>query len=166
MAADRGRVWAATERGLYQRGDQGWRRVAQLGEARFDQRRGRRRARGRGRRRQALRAAPAGAQGSTGFVEVPYHHGPPRSAALAASGLWVSDAQGLYRLGDGTNHAVAAPFRGGGLAAVGAGVLLAGKGGVWTRDGLAAAWRELSPRPARALADRRCRLPGPPGGSR
>ncbi len=156
LAAEGGRVWAATERGLYQRGAQGWHRVAELGEARVDQVEA---AAGR------VVAAAAGKlyelrpQGPKRFAEVPYHHGPPRSTALAATGLWVSDARGLYRLGDGSNHAVAAPFAGGGLAAAGGGVLLAGKGGVWARDGLAAAWRELSPQPARALRTGDARYP-------
>jgi hypothetical protein len=156
LAADDGRVWAATERGLYERNAQGWRRVPELGEARVDQ------VVANGGR---VVAATAGKihelrpQGSARFAEVPYHHGPPRSAALAASRLWVSDGKGLYRLGDGTNHAVAAPFAGGGLAAAGTGVLLAGKGGVWARDGLAAAWRELSPHQARALPTGDARYP-------
>ncbi|HZI63423.1 MAG TPA: hypothetical protein VFE44_01515 [Thermoanaerobaculia bacterium] len=156
LAADGGRVWAATEAGLYERNALGWRRVAELGQGRVDQVEA---AGGR------VVAASGGKifelrpQGSTRFTEVPYHHGPPRSAALVASGLWVSDAKGLYRLGDGTNHAVAAPFAGGALAPAGDGVLLTGKKGVWTRAGLASAWRELSPRPARALATGDARFP-------
>lgn len=150
--ADAGpRLYAATERGLYERSAGSWSKVAELGDRRIEQV-------ATGDDRVLVRTPGELFERRDGFfVPVVYHHGPPAGAALVAGALWVSDAAGLYRLTADANHTIATPFAGGRLARFEDRLLLSGEGGVWSRGGGDAAWSELASGPARALptGDRR-----------
>lgn len=140
------RVWAATERGLYERRAGEWSPVMAFGERRVEQVLA-----GDGRlvvrtHDEVWERKPAGE-----FVRTPYAHGRPRSAALRAGELWVTDAAGLYRVADGSNHTVAAPYSAGRVAAFGERLVYAGEEGTWVRDEPAEPWMELGSKPSRVL---------------
>jgi hypothetical protein len=161
LAAHEGRVWAATERGLWSRGVDGvWHRVQELGEGRVDQLAA-------GPRRLAARAGAKHYQLATvverlklkndhvdvhreKWVEVAYRHGEPRSVSVAQGALWVTDAEGLYRLAEGENHTLPAPLRGGRLTAAGDQLLLTGSSGAFRRTA-SGSWTELAGGASRAL---------------
>lgn len=138
-------AYAATERGLYQRRGVDWHRLPELGEERIDQLVS-------DGRQLVARAASALYELRQGrFVKAPYKHGPPHSAAYFGDALWVSDGQGLYRLTQGANHTVAAPFTGGRLQRLDDQLLLSGPGGAWARPGTDASWVEITSKPSRLL---------------
>jgi photosystem II stability/assembly factor-like uncharacterized protein len=132
------RVFAATERGLFERSGDAWRQVAELGERRVEQ------VAAEGERVVARAADGLWELAGDRFVPAPYRHGRPRSAALFDQALWVSAADGLYRLTAAENDAVPAPLAGGRLdrlaSTAGDRLLLSGSGGVWMRTGSAAPW--------------------------
>jgi photosystem II stability/assembly factor-like uncharacterized protein len=148
LAVADGELWAATEQGLFVAGaGRPWQRVGELGSVRVEQVVA-------GDRRVVARLAGGLAERLPGhglFTTVPYRHGTPRSLALVDHALWVADADGLYRLAEGENHTVTAPFRGGRLGLLGFGLLYSGDQGVWLRDTLAAPWQQLHDRPGRTL---------------
>jgi hypothetical protein len=92
------------------------------------------------------------------FVPVPYKHGAPRSATFYGNALWVTDAQGVYRLTADANHTIPAPFAGGRLQPVAGQLLLWGSGGVFARNGGTGGanndgdWTELVHEPSRLLS--------------
>jgi photosystem II stability/assembly factor-like uncharacterized protein len=141
-----GRVYAATERGLYERRGVDWFRLKELGEGRVEQlaRDGAR----------LVARTPSGLWELSGgkFVQRPYKHGPPRSAAFYGDALWVSDAQGVYRLTKEANDTITTPFSGGRLHRLEDQLLLWGSGGAWTRTAPEASWIELTKVPSRVLA--------------
>lgn len=144
------RAWAATERGLYERRDGRWTRLDAFGESRVEEvitRDGRVVARTRDGVWELLR----GSNGAERWVKTPYHHGPPRSAALRGGELWVTDAAGLYRVADGANHTVAAPYAAGRVAAAGARLLYTGVDGAWIRGGISEPWMPLADGPVGVL---------------
>ncbi|HXO22563.1 MAG TPA: YCF48-related protein [Thermoanaerobaculia bacterium] len=145
LAVREGRAYAATERGLYQRLGQDWHRVQELGEQRVEQ----------------ILTADGALVVRTGaglyewkgdrFAPVAWKHGPPRSAAVYGNALWVTDAQGVYRLTRDANHTITSPFAGGQIHRLGDQLLLAGAGGAWA----------LSTDPAPMwvqLTDKACRI--------
>lgn len=142
------RAWAATEGGLFERREGAWRRVESLGETRVEEvltQGGR-----------LVVRTPEGVwerEGGSGgtFVETPYAHGRPRSAALLAGEIWVTDAAGLYRVADGSNHTVAAPYAAGRVAALGERLVYTGEEGTWLRGELAEPWQLLGSEPSRVL---------------
>jgi len=144
------RAWAATERGLYERREGRWTRFDALGEARVEEV-----IAGDGRvvarTREGVWELLWGADGVERWEETPYHHGPPRSAALRGGELWVTDAAGLYRLAEGANHTVAAPYAAGRVAAAGARLLYAGADGAWTRGEISEPWEPLADGPVGVL---------------
>lgn len=144
-----GRLYAATERGLYERRGVAWFRLAELGEGRVEEVvvEG---------ERIAVRT-PSGLWELAGgkFVPRPYKHGTPRSAAFFGGALWVSDAQAVYRLTEATNDTVAIPFQGGRLGRLADQLLLWGSGGTFVRaDGPPAEtpWAEVTREPSRIIA--------------
>jgi hypothetical protein len=144
------RAWAATERGLYERRDGRWTRVEAFGEARVEDviaRDGRVVVRTRDGVWELLR----GADGAERFAKTAYHHGPPRSAALRGGELWVTDAAGLYRVAEGANHTVAAPYPAGRVAAVGTRLLYTGGDGAWARGEISEPWVPLADGPVGVL---------------
>ncbi|HUP42027.1 MAG TPA: hypothetical protein VM599_02335 [Thermoanaerobaculia bacterium] len=157
------RVWAATERGLLERREGRWTRVEAFGEARVEEvlaRDGRVVVRTSDRVWELVSGEPAGGKaGAERFVETPYHHGPPRSATLRGGELWVTDAAGLYRVADGSNHTVAAPYPAGRVASLGDRLLYSGSDGAWTRAGAAEPWVPLASGHARVLATGDLRFP-------
>lgn len=145
------RVWAGTERGLFERRDGLWKRVEAFGERRVEA------VLARGGRvvvqthdgvwELERGSGPSGER----FVKTPYSHGAPRSAAIRGEDLWITDAAGLYRVADGSNHTVAAPYDAGRVMAVGDRLLYSGPKGAWAREDLAEPWVPLTTRPARIL---------------
>ncbi|HKH44061.1 MAG TPA: hypothetical protein VKM72_05290, partial [Thermoanaerobaculia bacterium] len=95
------------------------------------------------------------------FTKRPYKHGPPRSAAFYANALWVTDAQGVYRLTADANHTIPAPFAGGRLFRLEDQLLLWGPGGTFMRSGVGpdADWTELDHEPSRVLSTGDARRP-------
>jgi photosystem II stability/assembly factor-like uncharacterized protein len=140
-----GRLYAATERGLFERRGADWFRLKELGEGRVEQI-------AVDGERIAVRTPDALWDLVGGkFVQRTYKHGPPRSAAFYGDALWVSDAKGLYRLTQEANHTVDAPFTGGRLLRLADQLLLAGPGGAFARPGPDAAWTELTGKASRLL---------------
>lgn len=143
------RVWAGTERGLFERREGLWERVDTFGESRVEA------VIARGGRvvvqtHDGVWELERGDAGER-FVKTPYSHGAPRSAAIRGDGLWITDATGLYRVVDGSNHTVAAPYEAGRVATVGDRLLYSGPKGAWARGDLADPWVPLTTRPARVL---------------
>jgi photosystem II stability/assembly factor-like uncharacterized protein len=139
-------VYAATERGLFERRGADWFRLAELGTNRVEQ----------------LSAAAGGrlvARTATAlfelrdgrFVPQAYKHGPPRSAAFFGDALWVTDGSGLYRLTRDANHTIPTPFNGGRLQRVEDQLLLSGSAGTFSRTGAEGDWQELTKEPSRLL---------------
>lgn len=165
------RAWAATERGLFERRDGAWRRVEGFGEARVEEviaRDGRVVARTRdgvwelAPGEPAPAGAPAAALAAAAaerFVKTAYHHGPPRSATLRGSELWVTDAAGLYRVADGSNHPVAAPYPAGRVTSLGDRLLYSGRDGAWVRGEVSEPWVPLASGPVKVLATGDARYP-------
>jgi photosystem II stability/assembly factor-like uncharacterized protein len=131
-------VYAATERGLYERRGVDWHRVPELGLERVEQ---------------LVMEAPPPERPEAGgarfavrtpdgiwdlvkgsFVRRPWKHGPPRSAAFYGGALWVTDAQGVYELTSDSNHTIASPLTAGRVYRLGEQLLLAGAGGAWLRS--------------------------------
>lgn len=154
--AARGRVWAATESGLFERRDGRWSRVDAFGESRVEAvipRAGRVVVRTHEGVWELERSSgPSGGAGSAErFVKTPYSHGRPRSAAIRGGDLWVTDAAGLYRVAEGSNHTVSAPYAAGRVAAVGDRLLYTGTKGAWSRKELTDPWVPLTSKPSRLL---------------
>ena len=144
-----GRLYAATERGLYERRGAAWFRLPELGEGRVEE------VAVEG-ERLAVRT-PSGLWELAGGKLVPraYKHGTPRSATFFGDALWVSDAEAVYRLTEKTNDTVAVPFRGGRLGRLPDQLLLWGSGGAFVRaDGPLTdiSWSELTRDPSRVIA--------------
>jgi photosystem II stability/assembly factor-like uncharacterized protein len=144
-----GRLYAATERGLYERRGAAWFRLVELGEGRVEEvvTDG---------ERIAVRT-PSGLWELAGgkFVPRAYKHGSPRSAIFFGDALWVSDAAAVYRLTEKTNDTIAVPFQGGRLSRLPDQLLLWGSGGAFVRaDGLPpeTPWSEVTKEPSRVLA--------------
>lgn len=145
MTWHEGRIYAATERGLYERRGADWHRFKELGEVRVEQ------ILGEG--PQLVARTQGGLWELKGgkFVQRKFEHGAPRSAAFFGGALWVTDAKGLYRLTSSSNDTVEAPFAGGRLHRLQDQLLLWGPGGAWTRPAPDALWLELTEKASRLL---------------
>lgn len=145
LAVHQGRVFAATEQGLFERRGIGWHWVRDLGTGTVEQfiSEGPR----------LLARTPNGLFELKGklFTRRPFQHSVPRSAAFYADALWVSDAQAVYRLTADANHTIPAPFAGGRLQRLGSQLLLWGPGGVFTRTAADGDWIELLGESSRLL---------------
>lgn len=146
-----GRLYAATERGLFERRGNAWFRLTELGEGRVEEV-------AVDGDRIAVRT-PSGLWEIAGgkFVQRPYKHGTPRSLAFFDNALWVSDAEAIYRLTEKTNDTVAIPFRGGRLGRLPDKLLLWGSGGAFVRSAAVEAagessWAEVTGSPSRVIA--------------
>ena len=152
ITASSGRLYAATEQGLFVRDKGSWSGVAKIGPVRIEQ------VLTAGKR--LVVRAPKGFFELRGkdFVAVPYKRGAPRSAVLFDDALWVTDAAGLYRFDKSSEksgaHAVATPVASGRLAHLGGeadALLLSGGAGAWVRSGLGDAWRQIAIGPTRVF---------------
>ncbi len=145
IAVHQGRVFAATEKGLFERRGEGWHWVRDLGDGTVEQfvTDG----------SHLLARTPGGLFELKGklFSPRPYKHGAPRSAAFYGDALWVTDAQGLYRLTADANHTVPVPFEGGRLLRVQDQLLLAGSGGTYTLTSPDAEWKQLAGESSRLI---------------
>jgi photosystem II stability/assembly factor-like uncharacterized protein len=149
LAVYKGRVFAATENGLFERRGKGWHWVRDLGVGTVEQ------LIAEGPR--LLARTPDALFEFNGkiFTRRPFQHGIPHSAAFYGNALWVTDAQGLYRLtanAADTNHTVPAPFPGGRLQPLEGQLLLWGSGGTYTRTGTDGDWTELTSESSRLLS--------------
>jgi len=152
LAVYKGRVFAATEKGLFERRGKGWHWMRDLGVGTVEQfiTEGPR----------LLARTPNALFEFNGkiFTRRAFQHGAPRSAAFYANALWVTDAQGLYRLtanaagAADTNHTIPAPFPGGRLQPLEGQLLLWGPGGTFTRTSADGDWTELTAESSRLLA--------------
>lgn len=139
------KVYAATERGLFERKGSEWVRIPELGEGRVEQvlSDGTRLV---ARTPSALYEAKGGK-----FTQRSFKHGPPRSAALFQDALWVVDSEGVYRLTADSNHSYASPFKNGRLYRLDDQLLYWGSGGAWTRGGPETFWAKITDKPSRVL---------------
>jgi photosystem II stability/assembly factor-like uncharacterized protein len=140
-----GRIYAATERGLYERRGAAWFRLKELGETRVEQ------VLSDGPQLVARTASGLWELRGLKFVQKPFQHGTPRSAAFFGGALWVTDGSGLYRLTATANDTVATPFTGGRLHRLQDQLLLWGSGGAWARPALETEWVELTGKAVRLL---------------
>ena len=133
-------VYAATERGLYERSGGAWRLIGEIGERRVEQ------VVTAGNRLVVRTTDGLWEYDGRRFRQVEYHHGPPRSAALSGDGaaLWVSDAAGLYRLTAGANDDVAVPYGGGRVARFGERLAWWGERGLWLKPSSQDPWVEVA----------------------
>ncbi len=145
FAVHNGLVFAATERGLYERRGTGWFRLKEVGDGRVEQ------ILSDGDRLVARTPSALFERVGGHFKPSPFKHGPPRSAAFFEDALWVSDGKGLYRLTQEANDTVPAPFAGGRLYRLQDQLLLWGSGGAWVRGGPESLWVELTEKPSRVL---------------
>jgi photosystem II stability/assembly factor-like uncharacterized protein len=147
LAVHQDRIFAATEQGLFERRGVGWHWVRDLGTGRVEQfiAEGSR----------LLARTPDALYELKGklFTRRPFQQGAPRSAALYGDALWVTDAQGVYRLTADANHTIIpAPFQGGRLQRLEEQLLLWGPGGTFTKTSADADWTELTRESSRLLA--------------
>jgi photosystem II stability/assembly factor-like uncharacterized protein len=145
LAWHEGRIYAATERGLYERRGAAWFRFQELGESRVEQ------VLGDGPQLVARAAGGLWELQGARFVQRPFQHGAPRSAAFFGGALWVTGGEGLYRLTASSNDTIEAPFVGGRLHRLQDQLLLWGPGGTWTRTAPDAPWLELTDKASRLL---------------
>ncbi len=144
-----GRIYAATERGLYERRGAAWFRLKELGESRVEQ------ILIDGPRLVARTAGGLWELRNGTFVELPFAHGAPRSAAFFGGALWVTGGEGVYRLsgiGGSTNDTIAAPVAGGRLYRLQDQLLLWGPGGSWVRTAEGGDWQALTAKASRLLS--------------
>lgn len=125
------RLYAATEKGLFERRGEGWHVLMELGEGRFEQL-----VTGDGR---LLARTPRLLYELVNghFRAVALAKGlVPRSAALWNGALWVSDGQTVHRLaaGKAAPQAAPVPSPGGRLERLDDQLLFVGPGGAWNRD--------------------------------
>lgn len=139
-------VYAATERGLYERSAGSWRLIGEVGQGRVEQVVA-------GANRLVARTAD-GLWEFDGprFKTLPYKHGRPRSAALTDDALWVSDGAALYRLTAAANDTVETPFPGGRVARFGSRLAWWGKGGFYVRPDAGDPWVRLAAGPVEVFA--------------
>jgi photosystem II stability/assembly factor-like uncharacterized protein len=141
-----GRIYAATERGLYERRGQAWFRIKELAETRVEQ------ILGDGPQLVARTAAGLWELRNGVFVQRPFAHGEPRSMAFFGGALWVTGGEGVYRLGANTNDTIMAPVSGGRLLRLQDQLLLWGPGGAWTRTAPDSDWLSLTDKASRLIA--------------
>lgn len=134
-----GRIYAATERGLYERRGTGWNRFQEIGDIRIEE------IVSDGTRLVARGAAGLWELKGPRFVAQPSRLEAPRSAAFFDGALWVTNAKGVYRADD----AILAPFAGGRLQRLEDQLLLWGSGGAWVR--METEWVELTDKATRLL---------------
>ncbi len=141
-----GKLFAATEKGLYERAGLDWRPVTELGERRVDQL-----VAGEGR----LVARVGGdlfLLRAGRFEKIALPGAPSRSAALGAGALWSLGADGLRRVGaDGGVERLALPFAAGELAASPRVLFHAGPDGLH-RSSDGRDWTRMTSGPTRLVA--------------
>lgn len=145
LAQYQGRLFGATEQGLFERRGEGWHWVRDLGTGRVEQ---------------FISGGPTllartpdslfELKGKL-FTRKPFKPGIPRSAAFLDGALWVTDAQSVYRQTGDANHAIPAPFAGGRLFRLEDLLLLWGPGGAFARAGADGEWAELVKESSRVL---------------
>ncbi len=146
LAVYKGRIFAATEKGLFERRGKGWHWVRDLGEGTVEQ------LIADGPR--LLARTPDALFEFNGklFTRRPFQHGTPRSAAFYGDALWVTDAKDVYRLTANDNHTIPSPFPGGRLQRLEEQLLLWGPGGTFTKTSADADWTELTHESSRLLS--------------
>jgi len=156
LAVSRGAVFAATERGLFERSGTEWRRVGELGERRIDQ------VVGAGNRLIARSGSEVWELGPDArFAPQARLPGPVRSIAFAWGELWVRAEDALWRVPPVASPVpTSLPDPGAHtLLASGGELLLAGPHGLWRRAEPSGPWQELARGRSRSLATRDDRFP-------
>lgn len=145
IAVHSGRIFAATEGGIFERRGAGWHWVRDLGTGRVEQL-----VPG----PTLVARTPSALYDFRGkvFVKREFKHGAPRSAAFYSDALWVTDTTGVYRLTAKTNDTIPVPAPGGRLLPLDGQLLLWGPAGTWIRTGTEGEWQEVSKEPSRVLA--------------
>lgn len=180
MVTAGGRLFVATERGLFERerpagfdaenvAPMRFQRVAELGDRRVEQLAA---AAGRvvARTREALFELQTGVPGgrfhplALGGPPAAGHRAPsgPRSVALAAGDLWVLRDDGLARMVSGKLQAASLPYPpapGSALFSVADDLHYSGREGLFRRDSLSGAWLPVRSGPVRAIATGNARYP-------
>ncbi len=153
LATHEGRLFAATEKGLFESSGGEWRQVAELGESRVEQLVA-------GDGRLVARARDGIAEWVAGrFVRRAERGTGASSVALARGALWLLGGDGLRRIGaDGSTSASSVPFPGGGFAAAGETLVYAGAGGLYLHDP-SHGWVELARERSRAVTTGHRRFP-------
>jgi len=158
-------IYAATERGLFERSGGEWRRIEELGSARIEQildAGGRWIARG----RERLWERDAGHRFRAFELELPE---PPTALAFAWGTLWASAGGALWRVPEASDPEPVSPPVAGAVPIAAGGNLLAvaAPEGVWTRRAPAAPWVRVGPSASRAVPTGDARYPlllaGPAG---
>lgn len=157
LAVDGERLWAATERGLFERAGSEWRRVGELADLRVEQ------LLVAGDRRIARTPESLWERGADGrFQRLETGvSGAPLAVAFAWGELWLRTAEGLWRL-SGAAAAVAASLPATDATPVPSAsddLLLDCHDGLWRRANPSAEWQRLSPGPMRAVPTRDARFP-------
>lgn len=148
LAVAEGRVFAATEQGLWLRTeDYEWRPVAELAGIRIEQ------IEAEGRRVLARTAAGKLFErvAHDRFVEVVHRHGPAAAASLLGGALWLADQAGLYRLTAIDNHTLPTPTPVERLVALPRSLLMLGATGLHALADGASDWRHLAGAAQRVL---------------
>lgn len=153
------RLFAATERGLFERVDGAWQKQPTIGDARVEQVFGSG-TRAIARATQALLVAELAARGAR-WQTVPFSFRRPLAVAAVSGALWVLREDGLFRLAFGKWQdrpvPVSLPYRGGRLVGARDEIVYFGDEGTFRRAGMAGAWTPVVPGRSSALAtgDRR-----------
>ncbi|GMU64226.1 MAG: hypothetical protein AMXMBFR36_05000 [Acidobacteriota bacterium] len=157
LLVDGEQLWAATERGLFERAGAEWRRVGELADQRVEQLLA---AGGRRIARTAEALWERGADGRFHRLETGAR-GAPLAAAFAWGELWLRTAEGLWRIpGEGAAEAASLPAADATPVPSGADdLLLDCHDGLWRRADPTAEWQRLSPGPLRAVPTRDARFP-------
>ncbi len=145
LAAEGEALYAATERGLWERRGGNWLRVPELGEGRIEE--------------VATGGTGVAARSTEGvwvrragaFTPVPPRAGSPRRIQWVGSALWITDDRGIYAAG---GLPVPAPPGAVQLLSLGERSMWTGGEGVWVsaKPTGEPPWQRLAARPARALA--------------
>jgi len=145
LAVSGGTIYAATEAGLFERKSAEWRKIVEVGDERVETvsvQRGEVLVRT---ARQVLQLK------GNRFEPVGYRHGTPRSTAFFEGSVWLSDGVALHRRTGQEEQATALPYPGGRLSALSDRLVVAGRGGVWTRRWPQGPWETMVTESARVL---------------
>jgi photosystem II stability/assembly factor-like uncharacterized protein len=156
LAVDGERLWAATERGLFERAGTEWRRVGELADLRVEQLLvgGDRRI---ARTPEALWERRADGRFHRLETGVP---GAPLAAAFAWGELWLRTAEGMWRVSGAEAVAASLPATDATpVPSASDDLLLDCHDGLWRRADPSAEWQRLSPGPMRAVPTRDARFP-------
>ncbi|MGE0640153.1 MAG: WD40/YVTN/BNR-like repeat-containing protein [Thermoanaerobaculia bacterium] len=149
-----GRLFAATERGLFERVSGHWQQQSDVGDLRFEQLSGSG-SRGLARSAKSLFSADL-AVTRPRWQELPLSIAPPSAVSEDAEALWLLSGDSLFRLPFGERQEkpvpIGLPYRGGRLLDGRGDLVYFGPEGTYLRRGLEGAWTPVVPGRSRAFA--------------